>query len=868
MELVELRRSATASSTRSNGRSSASATSSSSCCSGCSPTATCCSRTCPASPRRSRRARSPRRPGCVRARAVHPRPAAGRRHRLVDLEPARRATSSSARARSSPTSSSPTRSTARRRRRRRRCSRRCRSTRSRSTATTPCARSARSSCSRRRTRSSTRGRTRCRRPSSTASCCGPASATRDARPRCEMLARRIERASGRGRARRRSSTATTLLAMQAAVEHVHVGAERRRVHRRPRARDAGEHQHGRRREPARQPRAAQARALPRRARRARLRDRPTTSRPSPCPALAHRLVLQARALGAAAHAARTSCERLLDTVPTPSRRGRAAGVSPRATPRLTAYLGRSPLLGLLGALALTPRRARRRSPPRSRSCSPRGCAARAPGVSGRAPARRRPGARRRRDHRRAEVESDRSLSTASSCRSSLPRGVDADDGARAHAFRLDAGEEREVPLALRLRARWGSSSWATFACAPATASARPRMGGSLRPHRGRYRCTRAPSASSALLVSGSRRRRRRATSVARVRGDGHRVRRHAPLRRRATGSARSTGARPRGAALSSSTSATPSATPTSCSSSTASPTRASRRGHPRARSAGERDARRRVYLERRDRVGLVTFGGVLRWLEPRAGAVAALPAGRRAARDGRRVQLRVEGRQRHPGAHPATHVARDRSDAAARPARSRCPARPACARPRPRRRRGRPRSRTSRARPARLQRPTSSPSGCGSCSATSSGPLRSARHRRRALGRRPPARRRTRGGEGIPSPRQGRAALITGALALAALAGVAAATALAIEEPSVRWAALAVDASAVALLALGLVVRAPQLATAAAALVGGRVRSWPRRRRRAARPPGAARTLPRCSWPASSPSGRMPSGPRHRASQG
>ena len=43
------------------------------------------------------------------------------------FEPARRATSSSGRARSSRTSSSPTRSTARRRRRRRRSSRRCRS---------------------------------------------------------------------------------------------------------------------------------------------------------------------------------------------------------------------------------------------------------------------------------------------------------------------------------------------------------------------------------------------------------------------------------------------------------------------------------------------------------------------------------------------------------------------------------------------------------------------------------------------------------------------------------------------------------------------------------------------------------------------
>ena len=65
------------------------------------------------------------------AHPVHARPDALRRHRLVDLQPARRPTSSSAPARSSRTCCSPTRSTAPRRRRRPRCSRRCRSGRSR-----------------------------------------------------------------------------------------------------------------------------------------------------------------------------------------------------------------------------------------------------------------------------------------------------------------------------------------------------------------------------------------------------------------------------------------------------------------------------------------------------------------------------------------------------------------------------------------------------------------------------------------------------------------------------------------------------------------------------------------------------------------
>ena len=59
------------------------------------------------------------------------------------------------------------------------------------------------------------------------------------------------------------------------------------------------------------------------------------------------------------------------------------------------------------------------------------------------------------------------------------------------------------------------------------------------------------------------------------------------------------------------------------------------------------------YLERRDRVGLVSFGGVLRWLTPGMGVDAALPDRRRPARVGDRLQLRVEGRLGHPGTHAA-----------------------------------------------------------------------------------------------------------------------------------------------------------------------------------------------------------------------
>ena len=101
----------------------------------CSAGATCCSRACPGVAKtllvRTLAAALDAR---HQARAVHPRPDAGRRDRLAGLRRAHARSSPSARARSSPTSCSPTRSTAPRRRPRRRCWRRWRSARSRSTA--------------------------------------------------------------------------------------------------------------------------------------------------------------------------------------------------------------------------------------------------------------------------------------------------------------------------------------------------------------------------------------------------------------------------------------------------------------------------------------------------------------------------------------------------------------------------------------------------------------------------------------------------------------------------------------------------------------------------------------------------------------
>ena len=92
----------------------------------------------------------------VPAHPVHARPAARRRHRHADLQPAHAASSPSRRGRSSPTSSSPTRSTAPPPRCRAPCWKRCRRSRSPSATTTLPPANSRSSCWRRRTPSSRR----------------------------------------------------------------------------------------------------------------------------------------------------------------------------------------------------------------------------------------------------------------------------------------------------------------------------------------------------------------------------------------------------------------------------------------------------------------------------------------------------------------------------------------------------------------------------------------------------------------------------------------------------------------------------------------------------------------------------------------
>ena len=90
-------------------------------------------------------------------------------------------------------------------------------------------------------------------------------------------------------------------------------------------------------------------------------------------------------------------------------------------------------------------------------------------------------------------------------------------------------------------------------------------------------------------------------------------------------------------------------------------------------------------------------------------ARAALSARRRAARDRRRVQLRLEGRQHHPGADAAGRRARRRAHAAPRRTVRDGARRPARARPRPRRARG-----VARAVPRAADGRRRAPSHCGS----------------------------------------------------------------------------------------------------------------------------------------------------------
>ena len=175
---------------------------------------------------------------------------------------------------------------------------------------------------------------------------------------------------------------------------------------------------------------------------------------------------------------------------------------------------------------------------------------------------------------------------------------------------------------------------------------------------------------------------------------------------------------------------------------------------PRPRRTRDLDAR--VALPRAPRPRRARLlRRLLRWLTPGMGIGAALPDRRRAARVRDRLQLRLEGRLDHPGAHAAAAGARRRDHAAARRPRRRGARRPAGARLRPRDRRGlaggvcepgRERGRPARIPPlAAAARRSSAPATSGSASPSRPGATK------------PRSTRVARGGEGIPAARSARA---------------------------------------------------------------------------------------------------------------
>ena len=563
----------------------------------------------------------------------------------------------------------------------------------------------------------------------------------------------------------RRSTAQTLLAMQAAIERVHVAPSVGEyiVDLVAATRDVAERRG--RREPARQPRAPQARALPGRARGPRLRHarRRQGGRGAGARAPAR---APPGALGAAASRPRTSSARCSRRVPTPrggGRRRRAARVTPIGDAAARRRTRRSRRSGS-SARSRSAGRSSRSSPRRSR-CSL---------AIGTARSHASPSARARLSTRRASARSRATSSTPSSRRApdrpvdrlelllELPRRRSRSSTARhrrsaAPPRRRGARARARPPLRAlgRLRARRASA-----------ARARPRSGSSS----GRARS----SGRSALKVYPTPETLRRlvapvetqalaGSEVARQKGEGVEfadIRDFVPGDRVRSINWRAT--RPP-AGRSSSTSAIRSATRTSCSSSTASPTsRGGGRSVARATPCARPRRSRPRYLERRDRVGLVSFGGVLRWLQPGMGTTqryrlveALLETGVDANYTWQDVNV-IPARILPPQALvlAVTPLARPRASSTALED----------LRGAPLRRRGR----RGRPRPARRAGPTEADAArvpalaaaSARCSARGSSALGD---RRRDVGRRRDARRGARGGEGIPALRATGARLATGA---------------------------------------------------------------------------------------------------------
>ena len=426
-----------------------------------------------------------------------------------------------------------------------------------------------------------------------------------------------------------------------------------------------------------------------------------------------------------------------------------------ASPRVTAY-ARARRARPAGRARSAPARAGRRSPRRSRSRSRSACGSRS-----RRDVRRladaRPRARARGGRGRASssiVARDGRRAARAAC-SSLPDGLEVVEGDdRAPSLRLGGEDERKLELRLRC-ARWG-----TYPLGDIRLRARDRLGllvweaRARRPPRcastrARSRCARSSRPLRDAAVH-------RATRSRAQKGDGLEF---ADLRPFAPGdrlrsinwraSARRDAARRQRA-----------------------PPRAEHRRDPLPRQLrrGPRAAARSTldlavratatlasrYLERRDRVGLVTFGGILRWLTPGMGLTqryrivdALLETG---------VELNYAWKDvDHPGAR-------------------RCRRRRSCSRSR--------RSSTSArsralldlrargydlavleispepyAQPGRRASSTGSRTASGCCTARAARALRAARCRGCALARRAAARGRAGGGEHIPAPRSPRARL-------------------------------------------------------------------------------------------------------------
>jgi len=188
----------------------------------------------------------------------------------------------------------------------------------------------------------------------------------------------------------------------------------------------------------------------------------------------------------------------------------------------------------------------------------------------------------------------------------LPDGVEVADGDAARRLRLKAGAERTVSFTLRCT-RWACSSSAMSKSERGIRSAR-RLG---RAHPGRHHLKTYPSEVSLRRTLSPVETQCSRSEVARVKGDGIEyadirdfVPGPRPLVWRASARRRELVVNERH----------PSATRTSCSSSTASST--SQHGRACSKTRSGRQRRRDQVLERRDRVGLVSFGGILRWLQP------------------------------------------------------------------------------------------------------------------------------------------------------------------------------------------------------------------------------------------------------------